>query len=55
MSIGETKDHVTISRREHAELVDALFMLNALERAGVDGWDGYDTAVDIYREMQEEE
>lgn len=55
MGIGETKDYVTISKRAFAELVDARFMLDALERAGVDNWEGYDEAQKIYSEMQEEE
>ena len=34
---------------------DGLLKLDALEQAGVDNWDGYDYAMDAYREMKGEE
>ena len=35
---------VTISKKRHQELLDAEHMLDALEAAGVDNWDGYHLA-----------
>ena len=39
---------VTITLEEYLELQDAVQLLHALRSAGVDNWDGYDMAIDIY-------
>lgn len=44
-----SKDEVTIPRSEYEELVDDAEFLRALRMAGVDNWDGYDYAIDIYQ------
>lgn len=36
------------------DLVEDQQFLRALERAGVDNWDGYDFALEIFQEMQED-
>jgi hypothetical protein len=41
---------ITISKEEYDELVKDSDFLHALEQAGVDNWEGYSDAVDIYRE-----
>lgn len=45
---------VKISKEEYEELLDARDKLDALERAGVDNWDGWDDAMNIYEELQKE-
>ena len=40
---------VTISEEEYEDLLDDVEFLNALRMAGVDNWDGYDEAIDIYQ------
>lgn len=47
-------EEVTISRQEYLGLLESRRWLDALEAAGVDNWQGYDDAVDIYREEEEE-
>lgn len=41
-------DTVTITKEEYEELVDDQQMLRALESAGVDNWEAYDYAQEIY-------
>ena len=43
--MGET---ITISVEDYNELVSDSNFLSALMAAGVDNWDGYDYAVEIY-------
>ena len=46
-----TKDEVvTISKQEYDQLVKDSIWLSCLESAGVDNWDGFDMAQDIYDE-----
>lgn len=42
---------VTIPKYEYEELLDALEFLQCLEACGVDSWDGYDTAADMYESI----
>jgi len=44
------KDTYTISSEEYTELLEAIKMLNALEAAGVDNWEGYDYALELLKE-----
>lgn len=41
---------VTISKERYDELLDAEEFLNCLEAAGVDNWEGYDYAQELYRQ-----
>ena len=41
-----TQPVVEISPERYQELLDAERLLNALEAAGVDNWEGYDAAVE---------
>lgn len=45
---------ITISVEEYNELLDDAEFLNALRMAGVDNWDGYDDAIDIYQSARGE-
>ena len=47
------KEKVTITKKEYEELLDSQKMLNALESAGVDNWEGYDFAMELYRDEEE--
>lgn len=42
---------ITITRQNLEQLMDDSRFLEALKRAGVDNWEGYSEAVEIYREM----
>lgn len=46
---------VTCDSELYQELVQADRKLRALEQAGVDNWEGYDTALDILSDLEEEE
>jgi hypothetical protein len=46
------KEMVTITREEYEELRDRDRLLTCLENAGVDNWDGWDTAIDEYNEEE---
>lgn len=41
---------ITISLEEYNELMDTQLVMYALEAAGVDSWEGYDLAMEIYNE-----
>ena len=46
----QMSDTVTISASEYKQLLKAQAKLDALEGAGVDNWQGYDDAMDLYRD-----
>lgn len=46
---------VTIDKEEYKELLEDQKFLYALQAAGVDNWDGYEYAQDIYQEENESE
>lgn len=50
---GRVDDTVNIPRNEYEELLERSAWLEALEAAGVDNWEGYDNASDIYNERNE--
>lgn len=43
-------DIITISLKEYESLLDSQRWVDALENAGVDNWEGYDFAVELYKE-----
>jgi len=47
MADNETET-VTISKKRYQELIDDAFMLECLSSAGVDNWEGYEYACDMY-------
>jgi hypothetical protein len=47
-------EQVTISRIEYECLLAAQDWLSALESAGVDNWEGFDCAREIYNEGRDE-
>jgi hypothetical protein len=51
----ENKDTVTITKEEYNSLLESDNKLTALEGAGVDNWEGYDYAMEMLREDEEDE
>ena len=49
------EDTITISMEEYERLVDAESTLEALICAGVDNWEGYDYAMSMLDEEEEDE
>ena len=50
--VVETGDTITIPVEHYDEILDDVRFLNALRAAGVDNWDGYDYALEIYNEEE---
>ena len=48
-------DTVTISRKEYEELMRDQYMLNCLRGSGVDSWEGYDEAMNDFRNAYPED
>lgn len=44
----DSENKVVIDKDEYADLEDSLFFLRCLEACGVDNWEGYDEAVEMY-------
>ena len=44
-----------ITKERYDELLEAELMMNALEAAGVDNWDGYSEAMKIRKQDENEE
>ena len=40
------KEEITITKTEYDQLVEAQKLLRALQSAGVDNWEGYDSALE---------
>jgi hypothetical protein len=45
---------ITISEEEYNKMLNRIMWLDALEAAGVDNWQGFDEAREIYKEWMEE-
>ena len=45
---------IFMTQEEYEKVLDRLTWLDALEAAGVDNWQGFDEAREIYREWMEE-
>lgn len=43
-------ENITITKEEYDKLVDEKKFLDALRGAGVDNWDGFDYALELYNE-----
>lgn len=48
------KETVTIPKKEYDELLDDSHLLNCLRAVGVDNWQGWDDAIDMYNNKDEE-
>lgn len=46
-------DFVTLSWAEYEELIEARNVLEALQAAGVDNWEGYDVAMEELTEIED--
>jgi hypothetical protein len=49
----EQPEMVTISKEKYESLLDDQHKLECLEAAGVDNWQGYSDAMEMYREEDE--
>jgi hypothetical protein len=49
----KNKENVTIPKAEYERLLNDSEMLNCLVACGVDNWQGYDDAMELYREGEE--
>lgn len=47
------EEMITVSQEEYDDLVSDVAFLRALEAAGVDNWEGYDYACEIFQENKE--
>lgn len=50
-----SNETVTISKEEYDSLLEDQHMLQCLQAAGVDNWDGYDLAIEMMDEEGEDE
>jgi len=48
------EDSITISKGEYEQLVEDSLLLQALRNAGVDNWDGWDFAIDLFEEYMDQ-
>ena len=51
----ETTETITISTREYEQLLKDQLWLQCLEEAGIDNWEGFDEALNIWREYENQE
>lgn len=47
-------DTVTISKEDYEEMLNEIVWLRCLDEAGVDNWEGYSYASDLYREASKD-
>ena len=47
-------DTVTISKKEYRELIERSNWLDCLQQLGVDNWDGYEYAQQMYAEYHDQ-
>lgn len=45
-----TKDTIVIKKERYEELIDNEILLSCLQGCGVDNWEGYDDAINMYQE-----
>lgn len=45
---------ITITKEEYDSLMEDYHFMRCLEDAGVDNWDGYEYAIELYSEMEDE-
>jgi len=45
---NDPKSDVLLSAEEYEELLDKIDLLEALQEGGVDNWEGFEYAIDIY-------
>ncbi len=45
-------ENISITQSEYSQLIKDQKLLYALQAAGVDNWEGYDTVLDILKENE---
>ena len=53
--VNNMEETVTISKEEYESLLKDSEKLSALEAAGVDNWEGYDSAMELMEDMEDME
>ena len=53
--MAKSGEMVTISKEKYEELLDVENKFSCLEAVGVDNWCGWDDAMEMYRNGEEEE
>ena len=53
--MDKKNETVTISKEEYDSLLEDQHMLQCLQGAGVDNWDGYDLAIEMMNEEVDED
>lgn len=48
------EERVSVPEKNYKRLIDRDLLLSCLERAGVDGWEGYDYALELYYGQESE-
>lgn len=48
------EEMITITKEEYDELIQNYNFMQCLERAGVDNRDGYELAINMYQETEDE-
>jgi hypothetical protein len=51
MATDGTVEIVTLTKQEYDNLMDEINFLNCLRQAGVDNWEGYSDACEMYAEL----
>ena len=49
------EEMITITKKEYDSLINDRNLLVSLESAGVDNWDGYDSAMEIFEQMDKQD
>lgn len=55
MGVNNMELNITISKAEYESLLKDSEKLSALEAAGVDNWEGYDSAMELMEDMEDME
>lgn len=53
--MDKMEEMVTITKAEYVQLLEDSHWLSCLEAAGVDNWEGFDYAREMYFEQQDDE
>lgn len=46
----DSEEYITIKLKDWEEVCDDSHLLKCLQAAGVDNWDGYDYAIEMYND-----
>lgn len=49
-----SEEMITITKEKYDSLIEDFNFMRCLEDAGVDNWNGYEYAIELYSEMEKE-